>query len=288
LKYLYYPGCSLKNTYPEFEKSALAVCKKLDILMEEIPDWCCCGVVSSLAVDNIMRLLGAVRTLIKAQERGKEIESNTLVSLCSMCYNVLKKVNHLLSKDPETLQNINDFIEEEPDYTAELEVIHLLKVLEDYGFYKIGDELVYPLTNLKVATYYGCALIRPNEVAICDVEKPRLFEHLIRCLGAKTSEFSYKIQCCGNYHVVDEPEIVQMRGSKIIESARLGGADIILSSCPLCTFNLNQANASLKEEHRIPIIFFTQLLALALDVENYLPKKEKNLVLKSTGVSTFV
>ena len=274
VKVLYYPGCSLKNTYPEFEKSAYELCEKLDLELVEIPDWNCCGVVPSLAADNVMRHIGAIRSFINAQEKGREIGTNVVVTLCSMCYNVLKRVNLILKEEPDMLENVNAFIDDQPDYIPELKIVHLLNLLKDLGFEKLEEKVNNPLRGLKVAPYYGCALLRPNKpegVPIDDPENPTILENLIQSVGAEPADFPFKMECCGNYHVVFEPNIVEMRTKKIIGSARSEKADIIISSCPLCTYNLERGRGTVDRSEQVPIVFFTQLLALALGVEPYLP-----------------
>ena len=288
---LYYPGCSLKNTYPEFEKSTYAACEKLGINLVEIPEWNCCGVVPSLAADNVMRHLGAVRSFINAQEKGKEIGTNVVVTLCSMCYNVLKRVNLILREQEDTLKNVNDFIDDQPDYVPKLEIVHFLNLLKNVGFDKVKERTVIPLRGLKVAPYYGCALLRPDRpegVPIDDPENPTVIEDLIRSIGAEPVEFPFRTECCGNYHIVFEPSIVEMRTKKIIGSARLGKADVILSPCPLCTYNLQHGNETFDRSEQVPVVFFTQLLALSLGVKSHLSTEIENQILKKIGGEKFV
>jgi heterodisulfide reductase subunit B len=280
---LYYPGCSLKNTYPEFDRSMYEVCDELGIKLLEIPDWQCCGVNYNLAKDNIMRHLGAIRSLIHAQETGREKGISTVTAVCSMCYNVLKRVNLTLKEDPETLENVNVFIKDQPDYVPSLNVRHILTLFSEVGSGKIEERVKRPLHGLNVAAYYGCALLRPNrpvELPIDNSEHPTIFENLVRALGTTATEFPYKAECCGNYHVVNNPNIVEMRTKKIIKSARAGNADIIISSCPLCTFNLEYGNQASERNERVPVVFFTQLMALAFGMETHLPKDLENSLLE--------
>jgi len=286
MEVLYYPGCSLRNTYPEFEKSTYEICGKLGIELVEIPEWSCCGVVPSLATDNVMRHLGAVRSLINAQEKGREIGTNVVTILCSMCYNVLKRVNLILKEEPDMLENVNNFIDDQPNYVPELRVIHFLTLLKEIGFEKLEEKAKKSLENLKVAPYYGCALLRPNRpkgVSIDNPDNPVLIESLVRSLGADPVHFPFKGECCGNYHIVLEPGIVEMRTRKIISSAKSEKADLILSPCPLCTYNLGHGNERLDKSEQVPVVFFTQLLALALGAKSYLPTEIEDQILKKIG-----
>ncbi|NIQ06771.1 MAG: heterodisulfide reductase, subunit B, partial [Candidatus Korarchaeota archaeon] len=152
MKVVYYPGCSLKNSYPEFEKSTIEACKELGIELEEVPEWNCCGVNFSLS-DNIMRHLGAVRTFLNVQEEMGDV-GNKIVTLCSMCYNVLKRVNVTLKEERDTLENTNKFIEDFPNYRADLEIVHFLQLLkEEIGFDALKKKVKNPLEGVKIAPY---------------------------------------------------------------------------------------------------------------------------------------
>ena len=284
---LYYPGCSLKNSYPEFEMSALEACRKLGMKLIEIPKWSCCGVNPSLASDNIMRHLGAIRSLISAREKAENLGTMDVVTVCSMCYNVMKRINLILRDEPDILENVNSFIDDLPDYDVDLRVTHLLTLLEEIGFDSIRKLVENPLKGLKVACYYGCALLRPNKpqgVPIDDYERPTILEKLMKSLGSRPVEFQFKAECCGNYHIVLEPGIVEMRTKKILESARTVNADIIVSSCPHCTYNLEQGKDFLEGDDRVPVVFFTQLLALALGAESHLPAEIEDMISRNIGV----
>jgi len=279
IRVIYYPGCSLRNSYPEFEKSALEVSKKLDIHLEEIPEWNCCGVNFSLS-DNIMRHLGAVRTLIDAQEELSPETGNEITTLCSMCYNVLKRTNVVLKTEQDTLENVNDYIDDVPNYEAKLDVSHFLQLLRDkVGFDTLFNEITNPLSDLKIAPYYGCALLRPENVAIDQRESPTIMEEFIHTLGATSINYPYKTECCGNYHAAFRKEIVEIRSKSIVESAVSAGADLIISPCPLCTYNLGLGVKDLGKD--VPVLFFTQVLAMALDVDPHLPPEREELVLKN-------
>ncbi len=284
MKLLFYPGCSLKNNYPEFEKTSIEVCKKLGIDLIEIPKWTCCGVNFSLATDNVMRHLGAVRSFINAQKKIEEMDSNKVVTACSMCYNVLKRVNLTLKEDSDKLGTINSFIDDEPDYVPELEITHLITLFKEFGFEKIKSKVIKPLNGLKVASYYGCAILRPNKpkgIPIDNPDSPTIFEDLIRSIGAEPVDFPFKTECCGNYHIVFRPDIVEMRAEKIISSAKSRGADVIVSTCPLCLYNLQRGNEVFEEENKIPIVFFTQLMALALGTDPHLSDEIREKILKN-------
>ncbi|MDI6708111.1 MAG: CoB--CoM heterodisulfide reductase iron-sulfur subunit B family protein [Candidatus Thermoplasmatota archaeon] len=250
-KYLYYPGCTLKTYASSYELSALAIAKTLGLELVELDKWYCCGAVASLAQDDLFRYLGPIRTLVKAQEH-----SNKVVTLCDMCYNTLQHANLLLKKNPQSLDTINSFIE--PDsYKGKVEVYHLLQVLRDFvTFEKLKGFIKQPL-NIKLAPYYGCMLLRPRELAIDEPEEPSVLEDLIIALGGEVVNSIYRTECCGSYNIVDNKELVSNQVSKILYDMKDKGCEAIITSCPLCKYNLEHS------KEKIPVFYFTQLIAIA-------------------------
>ena len=264
----YYPGCTLKTKAKNFEDSAIASMAALGVNLVELPRWNCCGTVYSLAEDDLVHHLAAVRTLIRVVEQGK----GKVVTLCSFCYNTLKRADLLMRNSEEKRNTLNSFMDEEPDYSGQVEVVHLLQVLrDDLGWPAIAEKVKVPLQNLKVAPYYGCTLLRPREAAIDQVERPTVLQELLQTLGATVVDFPFATECCGSFQIVSNPDFVTERAHAILDLALRRGAEAIVLSCPLCNFNLGQRQIELKQKYSdfqgLPIIYFTQLLALAIGVD---------------------
>jgi len=266
MKLSYFPGCTLKNHAKNFEDSALCSLKKLAVEVEEIPRWNCCGTVFSLTSDDLIHHVAPVRNLIRA----KEIGSDRLMTLCAMCYNTLKRSNERVRSNPEDLDIINDLMyREDIDYKGDVDVVHLLEILKnDIKFENITKKAIKSLKGLKVASYYGCYLVRPQEIGFDDVENPMIMDDLMTALGAEAIDFPYKVECCGAYQTVDKPEIIADRTNQILSSAIKQGAEVVIVSCPLCAFNLDQRQKETQQKFpkfkNIPILYFSQLLAIAL------------------------
>jgi heterodisulfide reductase subunit B len=266
MKISYYPGCTLKSTAKNFEDSALCSLKNLDVDVEELPRWNCCGTVFSLATDDLIHHVAPIRNLI----RVKESNSNRVLTLCAMCFNTLKRVNERVKGDSESLDKINQFMyREDIDYDGDVKILHLLELLRDeIKFENIAKKVVKPLKNLKIANYYGCLLVRPRDIGLDDVENPTILENLTTALGGEPVDFPYKTECCASYQTVDKPEIVADRTYHILTSAQNLGADVVSVSCPLCAFNLDHRQRETVREYpefkSIPILYFTQLLAISL------------------------
>lgn len=262
----YYPGCTLKNTAKNFEDSTLAALERLGVGVEELDRWYCCGTVFSLSSDTLIHHVGPIRNLVRVKEAG----SDTVVTLCAMCYNTLKRANERMKKEPDSLAKINNFMgNETSDYEADVKVLHLLELLRDeVHFEHVAGKVVKPLRKLKISNYYGCLLVRPKDIGFDDVENPTVMEKLMTALGAEPVDFPYKTECCAAYQTVNNPGIVADRTHRIINSAREQGAEVVAVSCPLCAFNLDYRQ---KETIRkfpdfsyMPILYFTQVLAIAL------------------------
>lgn len=277
----YFPGCALKDQAVGFERAAMAALKALGWELQELPRWNCCGTVYSLSSDDLMRHVAPVRNFVRVQELGER----RLLTLCAMCYNTLRRSSLFVKEDPERLRRINAFMDEEPDYEGGVEVLHLLQLLRDeIGHEEIEAKVERPLYGLKVAPYYGCMLLRPREVGIDDPDRPEVMELLVESLGAEAVASPQRVECCGAYQTVSNPWIAQERVQEIVASVVRRGADLIVTSCPLCTYNLEHhqlsatRNASGITRRKIPVIYFSQLLAFALGVS------ERELGLKRAAI----
>lgn len=268
MKIGYYPGCTLKAKAKNLEDSAVAAMQALGVEMVELERWNCCGAVHNLADDDLVHYLAPVRDLIRAHEQGFD----TVVTLCSMCYNTLARANLLIREDEVKRDALNDFMEEEANYKGEVEVLHLLPFLRDQlGWDKLREAVKNPLTDLKVAPYYGCTLTRPREVAIDDGLNPQVFEEFIEALGASVVEFPEAQTCCGSYNIVSNPEAALHVAAEIVDDAGKREADVMAMSCPLCEYNLGRRQEdALKDRDdakTLPVLYFTQMLAVALGLD---------------------
>jgi heterodisulfide reductase subunit B2 len=265
----YYPGCTLKTSAANYEKTALAVLDRLDIQPIEIDDWVCCGASFSLSSDNLMQQLAPVRTLIKAKESGRK----RLLTLCDMCFHTLKRSALFMMNDHDKRYKINDFLDDETvKYNGdEIEVVHLMTILDELGLDSLKSTIVKPLEGLKIAPYYGCLMLRPKDIAIDDSDSPSLMERICQTTGCESVYFPFKTDCCSSYQVVNRKEITVDRTRKIVTAAVNSGADVIVLSCPLCDFNLDAMQTEILKVDKtfkpLPVLYFTQLLALAMGLD---------------------
>ncbi len=268
MELLYYPGCTLKTSAKNLESSAYSIAEALGHELMEMEEWNCCGVVASLTDDDLMHHIAPLRNLIHVEDEGKD----KIIVLCDMCYNTLRQTDQRVKESDDDLETLTDFMDEENDYKKSVKVIHFLEFLRDeVGFDKLKKMVKKPLNGLKIMPYYGCMLLRPREVAIDDAEEPVIFSDLIEALGAEVIDNPYKVECCGSYHTIDQKEFVSKRAYRISNYGLERGADAIMLSCPLCRYNLDargkEAEALFEDYSQIPVLYYTQLIAVALGLD---------------------
>lgn len=254
----YYPGCTLRTKAKELDRKARETAKALGVELCEIDDWQCCGGCYPVAKDEIATKLSAVRAMMAARNAHRPV-----VTICSGCHNVLKRVNADMKEDEVIRDRVNRYLKPEVEYAGEGEVIHFLELLRDkVGFDKIREAVKNPLTGRKIGAYYGCLLLRPGKVmAFDDPENPTIIEDFIRALGAEAVVYPYRNECCGAYLTLEDKESVKKKSGAVLHSAKSAGCECVITACPLCLYNLQ------KSEGEIPVLYFTELLYEALGLE---------------------
>ena len=258
MKVSYFPGCTLKTKAKKLDEYAYKCAEALGVTLEEIENWQCCGGVFTTARDEVATKLSSVRALKAAGEKDQP-----LVSVCSACHNVIKQTNHAVQTDSEFADRVNRYMAAEGGYDGATQVYHYLELLRDVvGFDKIKEKVVNPLGGEKIAAYYGCLLLRPNQVMrMDDPENPKIMEDLIRALGGEPVIYPMRNECCGGYVTMESPELAKKKSQAISTNASAHGASRMVTACPLCKYNLE------KNGTQVPTVYFTELLAEALGVK---------------------
>lgn len=258
LKYSYYPGCTLKGQAKGFDETARKCALALGFELEEIENWQCCGGVYPLGDDEIATKLSSVRALDCARQKNQK-----LVTLCSACHHVIKRVNDNIKNNGDVRMRANNYLKLDTPYEGQTQVLHFLEVLRDeIGFDNVAKAVKNPLKGVKIGAYYGCMLLRPSNImGFDDPENPKIMEDFIKALGAQSVIFPYRNECCGGHMALKSPEIALDLSNKVEKSAESFGADMLITACPLCLYNLDKtSNGS------IPVYYFTELLAKALGI----------------------
>lgn len=259
MTFSYFPGCTLKTKGKDLDIWGRASAEALGFRLLELPQWQCCGAVYPMAKDEIAPRLSSVRSLAAAKAEGRE-----LVTLCSACHHVIKRVNNDMKHDETIRDRANRYLQLPEPYGGETNVLHYLEVLRDrVGFDTLAAKAVSALKGKKIGAYYGCLLLRPGrEMGFDDPENPRIMEDFIRAIGGEPVIYSRRNECCGGYCTLENREFAAKQVDKIMENAKAQGAEMLVTACPLCMYNLKE-NAS----DGLPVYYFTELLAQALGVK---------------------
>ncbi len=269
----YYPGCSLHSTAAEFDVSARAVSEALGLNLIEPRGWVCCGSSAAHRADPDAALRLPLENLSIVEQSG----FSEVTMPCAACFNRHKAAQHEIRHNDQRKSEVNQAIGYE--YQDKVKVTTLIEsIVQHVGPEKIAAKVQRPLKTLRAVCYYGCLLTRPPQVTEAPhPENPTDMDKLMSAIGIEVVDWSYKTTCCGAAHSLTRPDIVLKLSSSLIEHAREAGADVMVVACPLCHMNLDARQFQMKLDQPLPILYFTQLMALALG----LPDKaalDKNLV----------
>jgi len=265
-KYAYFPGCSLEKMAQSYHMSAMETTRKLDIELQELDDWNCCGATAYFHVDEILAYTLTARNLAMAEKAGLD-----LVAPCSACYKNSYFTNKNLKQDPDLADHINYALEEDNlSFSGSIAVHHLMEVyVHDVGLEEIKAKVSHPLKGLRVAPYYGCQIMRPRKDHE-DIESPQFFEDLLSAVGAEPIDYPGRLRCCGGSLILTSRDAALNMVYILLQSAVDRGATVIATACPLCQVNLEcyqqQVNQEYGTNFSVPVLYFTQLVGLAFGV----------------------
>ena len=268
----YYPGCSLHSSATEFDHSTRAVCEAVGLRLIEPDGWQCCGASAAHRADPQSALRLPMENLALIEQSG----FNEVAMPCAACFNRHKAAQYEIHRNPQHKATVDKVIGYE--YQDQVKVTTMVQsLLSNVGIEKIHQMVKKPLTDLNVVCYYGCLLTRPPQVTQAEhPDNPTDMDELIRALGAEVHDWSYKTCCCGAAHSLTRPDIVIKLSSSLIENARQSGAEAIVVSCPLCHMNLD--SRQMDTDNPLPILYFSQLMAIALGLPVKAAALNKNLV----------
>jgi succinate dehydrogenase / fumarate reductase cytochrome b subunit len=286
MKYALYTGCVAKGAGRENLVATQLACDKLGIELVEMTDAACCG-AGVISEDNpIVADIMNARTFSLAEAQGLDI-----MNICTTCQGVHRKAQRKLGGKPEYLERVNAELERDTGrrYKGEVKVKHFYEVLlNDYGLDRLKDQVVRPLTGLKLGAFYGCYATRPPEVNdLANPDDPDELERLIEVLGATPVRYDERLKCCGfPIAMVNKKNSMQLGGNAIV-SAKQAGADAMVTPCPLCHLNLDAYQPDIESRIgrrlNMPILHIPQLVAMALGVSKDAVRLQTHIV-RPTGM----
>lgn len=266
MKVGYYPGCSLSGTGKEYDMSFRKVMNALGTELEELNDWCCCGTTPAHATNHLLAAVLPARNLILAKKQ----KFKEMVAPCAACYSRMIVAAHELETNAGVEKQVTEILGDTID--PDIKVFNIIELFQKIGLEKITENLKVSLKGVKAACYYGCLLTRPFDITkFDDAEHPTSMEEIIKLTGAQPVEWNFKVECCGGAHSIAHKEIVVDLSKKIIDNAKLHGAEVIIVACPMCHSNLDMRQRAIKKEfplhEEMPVLYLSEFVGLALGLK---------------------
>ncbi len=267
-EYAYFPGCSLEKMAVSYHMSTRETTRKLGIKLNEIEDWNCCGATTYFYIDELLAYTLCARNLAIAEKTGLDV-----VAPCSACYkNMYFTVAHL-KKDADLAEHVNFALEEDDlHFSGNIGVKHLIEVFaKDVGPEELKSKVTKPLAGVRVAPYYGCQIVRPQKEKE-DVEQPQFFEEMLSAIGATPINYPLKMRCCGGSLIISSRTAALSMVRNLLQCAVDSQATVVATACPMCQVNLEvyqqQVNQEFGTNFSMPILYFTQLVGLAMGIQS--------------------
>jgi heterodisulfide reductase subunit B len=280
MKYAYYPGCSGSSSAAAYDTTSRMVAKALELEMEEIRDWNCCGATEYFSIDHLPAYALVARNLALIDSK----ETSEVVAPCSACYVNLKKVDENMGKYPKLSAQVNEALavgnlSYQP---GTIKARHFLDVVcNDVGCEAVAEQVTKPLSSLTLVPYYGCYIGRPEQ-SFDDVENPQTLDRLLEGLGATVPDYSLKSSCCGGHMTQIGTDVALGILRRLLDLADRLGADAMVVPCPMCQLNLDAyqsyVNSRYGTRYKIPIVYFTQMMGLAMGMDPATLRFEEGVV----------
>lgn len=264
----YYPGCSLHSTARELDTSFKATAEALDLRLQEIPGWACCG---NSAVHSTDRLLAAALPVNELAKVEQLMKLDSVAVPCAACFSRFMAGAHEM-QDPRKAADIRAVVGH--DYNGGVKIRNLVDVYHDeIGLESLREKVARPYSGLKVACYYGCLLSRPPKVTLAeDPEYPTHMDDVVAALGCSPVQWNFKTDCCGASLALCEQDVVIDLTRRIIKDAAACGAEAIVVACPLCQVNLDTRQDGIVRRYgdwrHMPIIYLSQLVGRAIGIDD--------------------
>lgn len=269
-EYSFYPGCSSQKGASSSNqlRSTKTICKTLNIRLNEIPDWNCCSAsIGYAGGGELPRLVLSARNLALSEQHHP---NQDVVATCAACWLSTREADERLKENDQLMAEANKALKEGGlSFKGEKKIRHMVEVLiEDIGYEEMKKHVKKPLEGIKIAGYVGCQTNRPFGINGESFENPIYLDKMIETLGAEpVANYDKKVSCCGGALMFSEPEKSQALVKDIIEAAYDGGADMIVTPCPVCQMNTEayqeQINQKYGTKFNIPSVYYSTLMSVA-------------------------
>ncbi len=268
LKYALYPGCAAQGATPELYQSTMAIIGRLGIDVVELKAAACCGAGVVTEAEPDVALAINARTFAQAERLGLEV-----MTICGTCQGVMGSANKRLREDPALLERINGILGREGlRYEGRVQVKHLLWiVVREIGLARLRDLVKVPLTDLRIAPFYGCYILRPSwDLGFDDPENPSSLEKVIEALGGEAIAYAGRTKCCGFPIILEKESIAMAMNGNNLKEAKDHGAQAMVTPCPLCHMSMDiyqeRAGKAVNAKLDLPVLHLPQLIGLAMGI----------------------
>lgn len=264
MKYAFFVGCTTLSRLPGYEKSARRVAEALGVELLDMPGSGCCGTTYLETLDHKTGLAVAARNIAIAEEMGLDI-----VTICNGCTEVLTKANKTLKEDPDLRDEVNEVLAEAgKEFRGTVEVKHYVRMLkEDVGLDAIKESMGKSLWGLRVASHYGCHMLKPREILMSDdPENPTVMDDLVATTGAEPIDYPNKLECCAGPVMGVRENVTWSVGLDKVETVKRLG-DALVTACPFCYLTYERCQLMQDENPNLPVLHIPQLLGLAMGMD---------------------
>ena len=268
MKLALFLGCTIPVRLKQYEASSRAVLEKLNVGLVDIREFNCCG-YPLRNIDFKVFLLSSARNLALAEKKNLDV-----VALCKCCYGSLKKADYLMKENAPLKKEVNRTLEKEGlRYEGRIEVKHLLSVLyKDIGIEAIKEKMAMTFKGLKIATHYGCHVLRPSQVVGFDNPvAPSIFDQLVEATGAESIDWPMRLECCGAPIWGVNDKLSMDLTLKKLTDGKKSGADYVCTACPYCQLQFDKVQKMILSQrnlnHPLPSVLYPQLLGLTLGID---------------------
>jgi heterodisulfide reductase subunit B len=284
MKYALYSGCTVLGRGRNYEMATREVAKIFSIEFVDLDDFECCGFPMKSVHYETFMMMGA-RNIFAAEQKELDI-----CTLCSACTGSLTEVNkHLTEHFDEKTRIIATLKRNSINYRMgrNIAIKHFTKILyEDIGIIKIETQIKKRFSNLNIAAHYGCHYLKPTDIYDNpeDSENPHSLDELIKVTGANSIDYNEKLKCCGaGVLAINEDLAYSIVRPKLQELSK-ESVDAMVLHCPFCSVmyddNQKKIEQRFEEKYDLPVLYYPQLLGLALGID------AKLLGLRMNRVST--
>lgn len=268
VKYALYPGCAAKGATPELYQSTMAIIGRLGIEVVELAAASCCGAGVVSEADPDVALALNARTFAQAEQLGLDV-----MTICGTCQGVMGAANKRLKTEPGLLERMNQVLARDGiTYRGTVQVKHLLWiVVREVGLHRLGQQVRIPMSDFRIAPFYGCYILRPSwDLGFDDPENPTSLEKVIKTVGGEPVAYAGRTKCCGFPIILEKEAIAVAMAGTNMKEAKDEGADFMVTPCPLCHMSLDiyqdRAGRAVKTQLNLPILHLPQLLGLAMGI----------------------